>query len=551
MKKFVAVLLCLIMILSLFSCKNKSIEDIDYISDNDSSTSLDTFNDPITNNASVNYDSLLRVYRRIVDSYPIVNQNPRAHATELGIQGEGNIEIFVNLYSSVMLFYPGRGESNGESPHYKLDCGYAQKDLNGDGVDELVLMNNDYYIMAIFSYADGKPVLLGNYMPRGSCWIDGDGLLHENGSGAADHSTNAIYKIADGGKKLELIVEYGTNGHEWIEDVAYTIYYKLVNGEKKTITEAEYQALNEQYGKYLGSVAGAEATKKHSGLTFTSLYTEAEIAMEMFEAVLDGKIQIYNTNYTNNDKYVYLKDYKSYDISLSLCETKDLGYAYIDVNGDSINELFIHHGEISIFWYHEGIVYGYSPNIANDDLNNNGSFSWRTYSANLGYGESKFVLNGSEIQTEVLWRIVNDGEPNAEYYIGSRQVTQEEILKYFKDNTKSKAEFSPLEVSWQKKITSEEALQIASEYWETEDGFTDYGAGSMWVCHIILLDDRSSVENGYYHIGLQVDHYGRDGNDLRVLLDSSMEHLFVNAVTGECHEYVPILGNGTPFYGKG
>ena len=96
MKKFVAVLLCLIMLLSLFSCKNKSIEDIDYISDNDSSTSLDTFNDPITNNASVNYDSLLRVYKRIVDSYPIVNQNPRALATELGIQGEENIEIFVN-----------------------------------------------------------------------------------------------------------------------------------------------------------------------------------------------------------------------------------------------------------------------------------------------------------------------------------------------------------------------------------------------------------------------------------------------------------------------
>ena len=118
---------------------------------------------------------------------------------------------------------------------------------------------------------------------------------------------------------------------------------------------------------------------------------------------------------------------------------------------------------------------------------------------------------------------------------------------FIEDNHKTQLVFLPLEVSLQKKITSEEALQIASEYWETEDGSTDYGAGSMWVCHIILLDDRSSVENGYYHIGLQVDHYGRDGNDLRVLLESSMEHLFVNAVTGECQEYEP---NGSPFYGK-
>ena len=147
MKKFVAVLLCLIILLSLFSCKNKSIEDIDYNSDNDSSTSLDTSNEPRTNTTNVNYDAVLRVYRRIVDSYPIVNQNPRALAAELGIQGEENIEIFVNLYSSVMLFYPGRGESNGESPHYKIGCGYALKDLNGDGVDELVLLNNEYYII--------------------------------------------------------------------------------------------------------------------------------------------------------------------------------------------------------------------------------------------------------------------------------------------------------------------------------------------------------------------------------------------------------------------
>ena len=221
---------------------------------------------------------------------------------------------------------------------------------------------------------------------------------------------------------------------------------------------------------------------------------EAEIAMKMYEAVLDGEVKIYNTNYTNNDKYVYLKDYKSHDILLSLCETKDLGYTYIDVNGDSVNELFIHHGEISIFWYHQGIVYGYSPNIANDDLNNDGSFSWRTYSANFGYGESKFVLNGSEIQTEVLWRIVNDGEPNAEYYIGNTQVTQKELLKYFEDNPKSKAEYSQLEASWINKISLFEAITLAKNYWESfnieENGYIIDIGNTSWApssVYVILL----------------------------------------------------------------
>lgn len=547
MKKIVAALLCFLMILSLFSCRNKSIEDINYNPDN--STSSNASDNPTTNNTSANYDAVLRVYRRIVDSYPIVNQNPRALAAELGIQGEENTEIFVDLYSSVMMSYPGRVESDGESPHYKLGYGYAVKDLNGDGVDELVLLNDEYYVIAVFSYADGKPVLLGNYMPRGSCWIDGDGLLHENGSGGADHSTNAIYKIADGGKELELIVEYGTNGHEWIEDVAYTIYYKLVNGEKKTITEAEYQALNEQYGKYLGSVAGAEATKKHSGLTFIFLYTEAEIAMEMYDAVLKNEVKVCETDI---QEYNYLADCRTPYNRIQLRDCGELGYAYTDFDGDSVKELVIDCGDTLILRYYEGCVYVYPFTFRGiNNLHTDGSYSWNDTGVNFEYGEDQLAFDGAELRTKELWRIVNDGEPNAEYYVEGKPVTQEELQKHIEDNPKTQLVFLPLEVSWQNKISQSEAIELAEEYWETKDGFTDYGAGSMWIWHIILLDDRSSVENGYYHIGLQVDHYGRDGNDLRVLLSSRMEHLFVNAVTGECQEYVPILGNGTPVYGKG
>lgn len=458
----------------------------------------------------------MEIYRLIVEKFPIENQNPRALAFELGIQDEAEIEAFVNLYSSIHLFYPGIGQEDSVSPHHKLGCGYSVKDLNGDGVDELVLMNKDYYIMAIFSYSNEKPVLLGNYWERNSCWIDGDGLLHNNGSSGADRSTSAIYKIADGGESLELISEFGTNGHEWVDDVAYTKYYKVVGSEKVSIIESEYNALVEQYGKYLGSVASAETTKEYSGLTFTSLYTEAEIAMEMYEAVLDNKVKIYNSNYTNNDKYIYLKDFKSYDVSLSLCETTDLSYSYIDINGDSVKELFIHHGEISIFWYHQGIVYGYSPGIANDDLNHDGSFDWRTYSENFGYGESKFVLNGSKIQTEVCWRIVNDGEPNVEYYIGDKQVTQEEILKYFEDTPKTKAEFSPLEASWLNKISHYEAITIAKNYWKD----FDIEENGYLVKHVI----NSWAPDTAYVIVIQrhvIDHY------------STFDEIWVDKNTGE------------------
>ena len=277
--------------------------------------------------------------------------------------------------------------------------------------------------------------------------------------------------------------------------------------------------------------------------------TQSEIAMEMYESVLNNEIKVYETDI---QEYNYLADCKTPYNRIQLADCEQLKYAYTDMDNDSINELVIDCGDTLLLRYYEGTVYLYSFTFRSlYNLNTDGSYSWNHTGQDFEYGEKQIYFECAELKAKELYRIVNDGEPNAEYYVEGKPATQEELQKYIEDNPKTRLVFLPLEVSLQKKITSEEALQIASEYWETEDGFTDYGAGSMWICHIILLDDRSSVENGYYHIGLQVDHYGRDGNDLRVLLESSMEHLFVNAVTGECQEYVPILGNGTPVYGKG
>ncbi len=94
-------------------------------------------------------------------------------------------------------------------------------------------------------------------------------------------------------------------------------YYKKVNDEKIIITESEYNDLNKQYGKYLGSVSGALATKEYSGLEFTSMYTEAEIAMEMYEAALKNEIMVYETDI---EKYNYLKNCKTPYNRISLCE---------------------------------------------------------------------------------------------------------------------------------------------------------------------------------------------------------------------------------------
>ena len=265
--------------------------------------------------------------------------------------------------------------------------------------------------------------------------------------------------------------------------------------------------------------------------------TNADIAMEIYEAVLKNEIKVFETDI---EEYNYLKDCKTPYNRIPLCEMEGLGYNYMDVDGDSICEIVIDCFDTLILRYYDGEVYVYPFAFKNMyQLNTDGSYNWNYNGQSFEYGENKIAFDGAKLVNKNLWRIVNDEEPNAEYYIGEKQVTKEELLNYVENNPKTKVDFLPLEVLWQKKLTEEDALQIASEYWGIEDGFTDYGAGSMWICRIMILDPPSSAW-GYYHIGLQTDHYGRDENDLRVHIESRMEHIFVDSVTGECQDYAPI-----------
>ena len=242
--------------------------------------------------------------------------------------------------------------------------------------------------------------------------------------------------------------------------------------------------------------------------------SEAEKAMEMYEAVLNNTVMIYDTN---KDENVYLKDYQSmYVFGVPLCEIKDLGYVYMDINNDSVNELFIDHGEISVLWYHKGMICINSPTIYHDDLKQDGSFAWRTNAANFVYGESNLVIEETELKTEVIWRIVNDGEPNAEYYIDEKQVTKEEILKYFEDNPKTKVEFSPIEASWQNKISYAEAIELAREYWDhfdiEENGYiVDRGTNNRAPSSVYIFVIRRHV----------IDHY------------STFDEIWIDKTTGE------------------
>ena len=181
---------------------------------------------------------------------------------------------------------------------------------------------------------------------------------------------------------------------------------------------------------------------------------------------LESKIKVHETD---TSKMNYLKDCLTPYQGIPLAACENLSYTCIDMDGDSYDELVIDCGDTMLLRYFEGKVYLYRFSFrALYNLMSDGSYSWNNGGA-LNYGEDRMYFEGTELKTKEVWSIVKDGEPDAEYYIEGKRVTQEEILKYFEDNPKTKVEFLPLEVSWQNNISYSEGLALAEKYWEDLD----------------------------------------------------------------------------------
>ena len=229
-------------------------------------------------------------------------------------------------------------------------------------------------------------------------------------------------------------------------------------------------------------------------------YTEADIAMEMYEETLSD-LAYYPTPYSG----------------IPLCECENLGYAYVDLDGDSVNEFVIDCGDTLILRYYEGKVHIYEFTFRSlYYLKTDGSYYWNHTGLDFEYGEKQIYFEGSSLKTKELCRIVNDGESNAEYYLEGKQVTQEEILKYFEDNSKTSIEFAPLEVSWQNKISRSDAIELAEIYWESLD-IVENG-------YRVAIGYNQSAPASVYVVILQryvIDYY------------STLDEIWIDKSTGE------------------
>lgn len=147
----------------------------------------------------------------------------------------------------------------------KNSTGYDEIDLNGDGADELVFLDEDYRIRAIFTQKDGRPVLLGAFSGE-TCWLDDQGKIHVD-----DERYDTLeYTLYDLTKEGDLRLVYS------ILRTLYGTYLTKDGKTEKIISEEMNAGYYHDYFCYSEPFDANEQTRNISDLTYTPLSSVSE-----------------------------------------------------------------------------------------------------------------------------------------------------------------------------------------------------------------------------------------------------------------------------------
>ena len=398
-KAIIWMLIASLLLTILTSCNNRQPEDSN---DEPSSTTNQISNEE-------KYKPVLDIYKDI-----IINLDEQLNSTDRPYS-EGTQEY--EWWSAIL----------GAAGSYHLSTnapGYAFCDLNQNGNDELLLLLDDYTTLAIFSFANDKPVLLDHYWNRKKCTIDEDGTLQVYGSSGADTFSFSILKISDNDKELVLLEEYGTDGYN--ADTGIPYYYKILDGTKTPITVLEYAAaLTLGQGIYPSVGELAKHTKQNAKFDFVPLGLEISYK-RIFERILN-----YDSKITSANKYLW-ELYFSFGSS-SIASLDSIEICYLDVDGDGIKELLLRSsiGDHLILRYYEGSVYLYEFSYKEmGRVYEDGSYSWSspTYLEDYShqYGISMLSFNENSARVSSLY-IIFEGENESYFMINGKFASKSEL----------------------------------------------------------------------------------------------------------------------------
>ncbi len=480
MKKYVPLLLSLVLLLTLFSCQKGentpttstdgstpvvqgTTDPVDTTPEPTGTTTApeDETKPPVDGDIDVedvetdpfqSYYSIVEAYRTAVLRFDLIDADDETLAKELELETVYFAEPFRNILEAAYAFYP-YGDKDEKTPAVERLRYFVYNDrcdLNGDGLYELVLMTEDYRVLAIYSHIRTPrqnmwgdtiwldyAVLMDTFTPEEGCWIDSEGRIHVNALFSDSlYQSHAIYEIAQGGARLNLIVQYGQSNNEFI---------KIANGERVKIGQAEFDALDEQYGSYLDPDERAEATRAQAGLKPRALFNRSQICVPeaMYRPVLNGDKPVL---VAETGKYVYLKDYVPANANVSLAKCKTLRYVYYYVGEKDNLDVAIDCGSAKL---------------------------------NLTYE------NGTVILTSLADEIWEEIERWDLYYL---------------------YDICALSAPWREAVLSPEEVEaIANNVWGIRDGDGDGAAGKLYIHYIDVSEEADA--DGYYLVAMRVETY--------------------------------------------
>ena len=421
MKKAIVCLLLSSFLLSfLTSCHTETTEK----GEDDTTSAAEQIETAVSNNISneEKYKPILDIYKNV-----IINLDEQLGSTERPYtEGTQEYEWWSAIFDSVGSYHLSTNVQ-----------GYAFCDLNKNGNDELLLLLDDYTILAIFSFADDKPILIDNYWNRKKCTVNEDGNILVYSSGGADTSSFSTFEISNNDKDLVLLSEYGTDGHN--PNTLTTYYYKILDGAKAPITELEYAAAL-SLGVYPSIEELAKHTKQNAKFEFVPLGLEISYK-RIFERILN-----YDSKITSVGKYLWELYFPFGNASIASLDSVEK--CYLDMDGDGVTELLLRSdiGDHLILRYHEGSVYLYEFSYKEmDRVYEDGSFSWhsQTYleDNSVCYGIARLTFDESTTKTHSRYTIY-DGKNESYFTINGKFALKNELDTYIENRKNIK------EVTW-------------------------------------------------------------------------------------------------------
>ncbi|MCL2495134.1 MAG: hypothetical protein FWE98_05700 [Oscillospiraceae bacterium] len=133
---------------------------------------------------------------------------------------------------------PGFWINDGEFRHNYI--GYAIKDINKDGIPELLILTAEMRMLSLFTLKGNEPVHLDSYWIRSAGRLAADGTIYVKGS----PGSWASYKLEPGAVELTTLTEYGYETHWENEKIVIRI---LSDDEERIITPEKFDEMQEKY----------------------------------------------------------------------------------------------------------------------------------------------------------------------------------------------------------------------------------------------------------------------------------------------------------------